>query len=110
MAKHTFDLKLLFICGESPDDWPTVLLLMQEFNIFFHDYFNKAVTWWERMEFVNGWYIVIIVSDTLTIAGSALKIGIQTKVCLFVVGFPAELPRGSGHLFHVRLLPPPRST
>lgn len=55
--------------------------LAQEFNIFFHAFFNKIVTWSDRMEFVNGWYILIIVSDTLTIAGSALKIGIQTKVC-----------------------------
>ncbi len=54
---------------------------MQEFTIFFHAYFNKIVSWSDRMEFVNGWYILIIVSDTLTIAGSALKIGIQTKVC-----------------------------
>lgn len=53
---------------------------MQEFNIFFHAYYNKIVTWSDRMEFVNGWYILIIISDTLTIAGSALKIGIQTKV------------------------------
>lgn len=85
------------------------MLFMQEFNIFFHAYFNKVVTWSDRMEFVNGWYILIIVSDTLTIAGSALKIGIQTKVCLFLVVFPAELPCGYGHLFHTRLLSP-RST
>ncbi|XP_022613601.1 mucolipin-3-like isoform X2 [Seriola dumerili] len=45
-----------------------------------------------RMEFVNGWYILIIVSDTLTIAGSGLKIGIQTKfltnydVCSILLG------------------------
>lgn len=82
------------------------MLFMQEFNIFFHAYFNKVVTWSDRLEFVNGWYILIIVSDTLTIAGSALKIGIQTKVCLFLVAFPAERPCGNGHLFHVRLLSP----
>uniref|UniRef100_A0A3Q3WS37 Uncharacterized protein n=1 Tax=Mola mola TaxID=94237 RepID=A0A3Q3WS37_MOLML len=66
--------------------------LQFEFNIFFHAYFNKIVTWSDRMEFVNGWYILIIVSDTLTIAGSALKIGIQTKyltnydVCSILLG------------------------
>ncbi|XP_077580126.1 mucolipin-3-like isoform X2 [Stigmatopora nigra] len=53
--------------------------LQFEFNTFFHAYYNKIVTWADRMEFVNGWYILIIVSDTLTIAGSAFKIGIQTK-------------------------------
>uniref|UniRef100_A0A8C4HKU5 Mucolipin-3 n=1 Tax=Dicentrarchus labrax TaxID=13489 RepID=A0A8C4HKU5_DICLA len=66
--------------------------LQFEFNIFFHTYYNKIVTWSDRMEFVNGWYILIIVSDTLTIAGSALKIGIQTKyltnydVCSILLG------------------------
>lgn len=35
------------------------------------------------MEFVNGWYIMIIVSDVLTIIGSTLKMEIQAKVrCL----------------------------
>ncbi|XP_057713962.1 mucolipin-3 [Corythoichthys intestinalis] len=53
--------------------------LQFEFNTFFHAYYNKIVTWSDRMEFVNGWYILIIISDTLTIAGSAFKIGIQTK-------------------------------
>lgn len=32
------------------------------------------------MEFVNGWYILIIISDVLTIAGSTLKMEIQAKV------------------------------
>ncbi|XP_068557744.1 mucolipin-3-like [Cebidichthys violaceus] len=66
--------------------------LQSKFNIFFHSYYNKIVSWSDRMEFVNGWYILIIVSDTLTIAGSALKIGIQTKyltnydVCSILLG------------------------
>ncbi|CAB1437778.1 unnamed protein product [Pleuronectes platessa] len=44
------------------------------------------------MEVVNGWYILIVVSDTLSIAGSVLKIGIQTKfltnydVCSILLG------------------------
>ncbi|XP_041659687.1 mucolipin-3-like [Cheilinus undulatus] len=66
--------------------------LQFEFNIFFHAYYNKIVSWSDRMEFVNGWYILIVVSDTLTIAGSVLKIGIQTKyltnydVCSILLG------------------------
>ncbi|XP_034742888.1 mucolipin-3 isoform X2 [Etheostoma cragini] len=66
--------------------------LQLEFNIFFHAYYNKIVSWSDRMEFVNGWYILIIVSDILTITGSALKIGIQTKyltnydVCSILLG------------------------
>ncbi|KAI7809179.1 putative mucolipin-3-like [Triplophysa rosa] len=40
---------------------------------------SKSVSWSERLEFINGWYILIIVSDTLTVAGSVLKICIQSK-------------------------------
>ncbi|CAL8345173.1 unnamed protein product [Merluccius merluccius] len=66
--------------------------LQFEYNTFFQSYFSKTVPWADRMEFVNGWYILIIVSDTLTIAGSILKIGIQTKyltnydVCSILLG------------------------
>ncbi|XP_040910356.1 mucolipin-3 [Toxotes jaculatrix] len=66
--------------------------LQFEFNTFFHAYYNKIVSWSDRMEFVNGWYILIIVSDALAISGSALKIGIQTKfltnydVCSILLG------------------------
>lgn len=34
----------------------------------------------DKIEFVNGWYILIIVSDSLTIIGSILKIEILVKV------------------------------
>ncbi|XP_023191678.1 mucolipin-3-like isoform X2 [Xiphophorus maculatus] len=66
--------------------------LQFEFKIFFHTHFNKLVTWSERMEFVNVWYIFINISDTLTITGSVIKIGIQTKfltnydVCSILLG------------------------
>lgn len=62
------------------DVWRVGLSLSQEYNTFFQAYFSKTVPWSDRMEFVNGWYILIIVSDTLTVVGSILKIGIQTKV------------------------------
>ncbi|XP_061879659.1 mucolipin-3-like [Entelurus aequoreus] len=66
--------------------------LQFEFSTFFHTHYSKRVRMSERMEFVNGWYILIIVSDSLTIAGSAFKIGIQTKlltsydVCSILLG------------------------
>ncbi|XP_023699966.2 mucolipin-3 [Paramormyrops kingsleyae] len=59
---------------------------------FFRTFLGKNVPWSDRMEFVNGWYILIIVSDTLTIVGTILKIAIQTKnltsydVCSFLLG------------------------
>ncbi|KAM9323247.1 mucolipin-3 isoform 3-T3 [Pholidichthys leucotaenia] len=66
--------------------------LQFEFSVFFHTYYNKSVSWSDRMEFVNGWYLLVIVSDTLTMAGSVMKIGIQTKfltnydVCSILLG------------------------
>lgn len=56
------------------------VLYRQEYITFASIYHNKRVCWSERMEFINGWYILIIISDTLTIAGSVLKICIQSKV------------------------------
>ncbi|XP_032381517.1 mucolipin-3 isoform X2 [Etheostoma spectabile] len=41
---------------------------------------GKKVPWSDKLEFVNGWYILIIASDTMTIIGSILKIQIQSKV------------------------------
>nr|XP_040040786.1 mucolipin-3 isoform X1 [Gasterosteus aculeatus aculeatus]XP_040040787.1 mucolipin-3 isoform X1 [Gasterosteus aculeatus aculeatus] len=43
-------------------------------------YSRNQVPWSDKLEFLNGWYILIIVSDTLTISGSILKMEIQTKV------------------------------
>ncbi|XP_006634884.3 mucolipin-3 isoform X1 [Lepisosteus oculatus] len=66
--------------------------LQLEYAVFFLTRYNKKVPWSERMEFVNGWYILIIVSDTLTIIGSILKIEIQTKnltsydICSILLG------------------------
>ncbi|XP_038649561.1 mucolipin-3-like isoform X1 [Scyliorhinus canicula] len=66
--------------------------LQYEFVDFFLLHYNKAVTWSDRMEFVNGWYILIIVSDLLTIVGSVLKLEIETKsfasydVCSILLG------------------------
>lgn len=55
-------------------------ILSQEYAAFFKILRGKTVSWTDRMEFVNGWYVLIIVSDSITIAGSILKMEIQTKV------------------------------
>lgn len=47
---------------------------------FFQHHYKKEVSFSDLMEFVNGWYIMIIVSDLLTIVGSTLKMEIQAKV------------------------------
>lgn len=71
--------------------------LQFEYTNFFYTHYSKTVLWSDRMRFVNGWYIMIIISDTLTIIGSALKIAIQTKdlmiydVCSIVLGMATML-------------------
>ena len=34
-----------------------------------------------HLQFINMWYIVIIVNDVLTIVGSAIKINLDNRVC-----------------------------
>ncbi|XP_042606989.1 mucolipin-3 [Cyprinus carpio] len=53
--------------------------LQFEYTEFFSIHYDKHVSFSDRMEFINGWYILIIVSDVLTISGSLLKIIIQLK-------------------------------
>ncbi|KAG7242313.1 hypothetical protein INR49_023989 [Caranx melampygus] len=54
--------------------------LQLEYTLYCKTHCNKEVSMSDKLEFVNGWYILIIVSDTLTIIGSIMKIEIQTKV------------------------------
>ncbi|XP_026201740.1 mucolipin-3 isoform X2 [Anabas testudineus] len=54
--------------------------LQFEYTLYCRVYCSKMVSMSDKLEFVNGWYILIIISDTLTIIGSILKITIQTKV------------------------------
>ncbi|NXJ06860.1 MCLN3 protein, partial [Odontophorus gujanensis] len=66
--------------------------LQREFVHFFLYYYKKEVSFSDQMEFVNGWYILIMVSDVLTIVGSTLKMEIQAKsltsydVCSILLG------------------------
>ncbi|KAM4629212.1 mucolipin-3 [Polymixia lowei] len=53
--------------------------LQLEYTLYCRSHSSKDVPWSDRLDFLNGWYILIIVSDTLTIIGSILKIEIQTK-------------------------------
>uniref|UniRef100_A0A8C8XAV4 Mucolipin TRP cation channel 3 n=1 Tax=Panthera leo TaxID=9689 RepID=A0A8C8XAV4_PANLE len=70
----------------------TGLQLQQEFVNFFLLHYKKEVSVSDQMEFVNGWYIMIIISDILTVIGSILKMEIQAKsltsydVCSILLG------------------------
>lgn len=57
------------------------LCVYQEFVQFFRETMDRKVCWADRLEFINGWYILLIISDILTITGSIVKIGIESKVC-----------------------------
>uniref|UniRef100_A0A8C7C7Z8 Mucolipin TRP cation channel 1a n=1 Tax=Oncorhynchus kisutch TaxID=8019 RepID=A0A8C7C7Z8_ONCKI len=66
----------LLLCGRSI---LRGIILQAEFVEFFKTNLGRKVSWDERMEFINGWYILLIISDVLTIIGSAIKIGIESK-------------------------------
>lgn len=63
-------------------------LLHQEYAQYFCHKLGRSVSWEDRMEFINGWYILLIISDLFTITGSFIKIGIESKVastfCLYI--------------------------
>ncbi|TSK17930.1 Mucolipin-1 [Bagarius yarrelli] len=66
----------LVLCGRSI---LRGILLQHEFVQYFKNKLSHTVGWGDRMEFINGWYILLIISDILTIAGSFIKIGIESK-------------------------------
>ncbi|XP_037545273.1 mucolipin-1b [Nematolebias whitei] len=66
----------LLLCGRSI---LRGILLQDELVQFFHHKLGRSVCWEDRMEFINGWYILLIISDLFTIVGSFIKIGIESK-------------------------------
>lgn len=53
--------------------------LLQRFSRYVEDSFNRKVCENDQSEFLNGWYLLVILSDILTIIGSILKMEIQAK-------------------------------
>ncbi|XP_062264739.1 mucolipin-1-like [Platichthys flesus] len=66
----------LLLCGRSI---LRGIVLQYEYVHFFHLTLCRSVSWGDRMEFINGWYILLIISDVFTIVGSFIKIGIESK-------------------------------
>ncbi|KAG5832972.1 hypothetical protein ANANG_G00296930 [Anguilla anguilla] len=66
----------LLLCGRSI---VRGIFLQNEFVRFFRSSLGRRVCWGDRLEFINGWYILLVVSDVLTITGSFIKIGIDYK-------------------------------
>ncbi|XP_044940733.1 mucolipin-1 isoform X3 [Mustela putorius furo] len=67
-------------------------LLQNEFVGFMWRQRGRVISLWDRLEFVNGWYILLVTSDVLTISGTIMKIGIEAKnlasydVCSILLG------------------------
>ncbi|XP_075402075.1 mucolipin-1 isoform X2 [Tenrec ecaudatus] len=67
-------------------------LLQNEFVGFMWRRRGHTINLWERLEFINGWYILLVTSDVLTISGTIMKIGIEAKnlasydVCSILLG------------------------
>ncbi|XP_054869875.1 mucolipin-2 [Amphiprion ocellaris] len=53
--------------------------LLQRFAQFFQENFNRKVCEEDQDEFLNGWYVMVIISDLMAIVGSILKMEIQAK-------------------------------
>ncbi|KAM4530546.1 mucolipin-1b [Odontesthes bonariensis] len=82
-ARELFDVLVaivcllsLLLCGRSI---LRGILLQHEYVQFFKHKLGRSVSWGDRMEFINGWYILLVVSDMFTIIGSFIKIGIESK-------------------------------
>uniref|UniRef100_A0A8B9HKL5 Mucolipin 1b n=1 Tax=Astyanax mexicanus TaxID=7994 RepID=A0A8B9HKL5_ASTMX len=78
-----FDVLVAVVCGLSLALCGRSILrgiaLQHEFERFFRQSLGRQVCWAARMEFINGWYLLLIISDVLTIIASFIKIGIETK-------------------------------
>ncbi|NP_001089421.1 uncharacterized protein LOC734471 [Xenopus laevis] len=68
------------------------LLLQHEFARFVQYRHSLTISISDRLEFVNGWYLLLIISDVLTVSGTVMKIGIESKtfasydVCSILLG------------------------
>ncbi|XP_072319556.1 mucolipin-1a isoform X2 [Eucyclogobius newberryi] len=66
----------LLLCGRSI---LRGIILQQEFVQFFRECMDRKVGWSDRLEFINTWYILLIISDIFTLIGTFIKIGIESK-------------------------------
>ncbi|XP_062973894.1 mucolipin-2 [Elgaria multicarinata webbii] len=53
--------------------------LQKRFVNFFLKKYKRHVCSSDRLEFINGWYVLVIVSDMMTIIGSIMKMEIKAK-------------------------------
>ncbi|KAK2514098.1 hypothetical protein Q9966_015916 [Columba livia] len=91
-----FDVVVILVCSLSfvlcARSIVRGLMLQHEFCRFFRRRYDRGVGLGDRMEFLNGWYILLVISDVLTVLGTIMKIGIESKnfasydVCSILLG------------------------
>ncbi|XP_065715368.1 mucolipin-1 isoform X2 [Patagioenas fasciata] len=91
-----FDVVVILVCSLSfvlcARSIVRGLMLQHEFCRFFRRRYDRGVGLSDRMEFLNGWYILLVISDVLTVLGTIMKIGIESKnfasydVCSILLG------------------------
>ncbi|XP_074021237.1 mucolipin-1 [Numenius arquata] len=91
-----FDILIILVCSLSfllcARSLLRGLLLQREFSRFFHRRHGRSVALSDRMEFLNGWYVLLVLGDVLTLLGTLMKIGIEAKnfsdydVCSILLG------------------------
>ena len=57
----------------------TIVFSFQETVKFFKCTYQKDLCLSDRLEFINFWYVSIIINDLMTIVGSSLKIQIESQ-------------------------------
>ena len=60
---------------------------------FFKQHLSQVLTLSDRLEFLNMWYILIIINDVLTIAGSVFKLRIENKASVVGTVIPILFAR-----------------
>ncbi|KAK7175479.1 hypothetical protein R3I93_002404 [Phoxinus phoxinus] len=95
-ARVAFDVLVAVVCGLSlvlcGRSILRGIILQHEFVCYFRQSLGRSVCWADRLEFINGWYLLLIISDVLTIIASFIKIAIETKnlssydVCSILMG------------------------
>ncbi|CAL8270787.1 unnamed protein product [Lota lota] len=82
-AREAFDVLVavvcllsLVLCGRSV---LRGVILQHEYVEYLQRRVGRRASWGDRMEFINGWYILLIISDLFTISGSFIKIAIESK-------------------------------
>ncbi|KAG8186735.1 hypothetical protein JTE90_009804 [Oedothorax gibbosus] len=74
------------------------VVLSQEAAWFFHNYYGKTISFSEKMDFVDFWYIIILVGNVLVVSGSCIKLQIETNSIRLTEGTQCSFCLGVGYL------------